>query len=221
MVITRQVSIYFTAIAFYISLVLSDLYLYKDLSILNVFLLSLFRFFLIAIPLWSGLFLIKNRTSRCRIIIWILWIFFLPYTIYSTTEIRHVSEICRLTTKLFYTESCVANAWHLLPLLTYALAGTLVFVFSIITVCSHFVQNSMYKRLCIIAACFYTAFASVFGLFTRINMWDIFLKPTTVISAMRVTMSQPMFFQNVIIFTLFFITITFVVRRTYSDWWIR
>lgn len=213
MTITPRHTVAITAIAFYLSLVLHDTYLYRNLSVPHAMALSLLRFFLIAIPLVAAVILTKKPAGWKRWFAWTGWLFFLPYTIYSMAEIRHVSETCRLTTKLFYTESCVEHAWHLLPVFIYAFVGTLVFVWSVVAVCSRYIANSTRKRLVILLLCFYTAFASVFGLYSRFNMWGLLYQPRAVASAIFETMSRPHFFENVLAFTLFFATITLVAHR--------
>lgn len=199
------------AVAVFLALFFHDRYLYSFMSYGETFVLSSLRFFLLCIPLVAGFAAVRFRGEKKKLIAAsIVWFFFLPYTIYSMTEIRHVAETCRLGTGLFYTEQCVYDAWHLLPTFLYGFAGVLIFMFTTIQVSSRLFTDSTRNRgLFLLACCGYSAFASVFGLYSRVNMWEIVIHPVTVLTTLWSTVQSPGFVSNVCLFTLCFVVLIF------------
>lgn len=199
-----------------VSLLLHDWNLYPNLRPYRVPVLSLLRLLLLAVPFVLGWMLAcwSSRLSWVQKGLgWFLWLFFLPYTIYSVTEIRHVAELCRLAHDT-YTSACVDNLWTLYPTLVYALAGTLLFVFSLSQVTAKLIPESATKRFFILTACLYTSAASVFGLYTRLNIWDAFTNPWRFLDTIGTVLTKPAFSINVLVYFLFTSTVFFVLNRT-------
>lgn len=206
-------------IGFYIALYLHDANLYPRLSTLDTAILAFLRFFLIAAPIVIGFLIIGfKNTKLLKILLLILWLLLIPYTIYSVTEIRHISELCRLPeNSVYYTEICAIKLWTLFPTFLYAAFGSLGFVFSVSQVISNLIPVSWKKQLAIIILCFYGGFASVFGIYSRVNVWEIFSNPTDVVKNLMATVSQTSFITNFMIFSLFTIFYFFIVNRIFRQ----
>lgn len=214
MILRFRHTIMITALGLYAALFLHDLHLYPNLTIIGTLFLSLLRFGLIAVPVALGFVIVRRSISvRSRTVAGALWVLLVPYTIYSITEIRHIAEVCRLREVVFYTEQCVAQSWTLIPTFAYAGAGVLAFVFTTSQVISALMARSLYKRAVMLALCGYAAFASVFGLYTRINVWVLFTKPALFLHAFVSVFAREGFLENVAWFFVFYAGILFALNR--------
>lgn len=208
----------FSSIAFYGTLMLHDGYLYPHLVWYQVAILSFLRLFLIGVPLLSGILMAHYKNKNWKWALLCVWLFFLPYTIYSITEIRHVAEMCRLLSPVFFTEQCVKESWRLIPTFLYAFVGTLTFVFTVLQVVPLFFQNSCLKRMAVLGLCLYTSIAGVFGLYSRINEWGIFTQPReTILSLIHIFFVDRSFSFNVVVFTLFSMGLVFVTETFFQS----
>lgn len=206
-------------IGFYIALYLHDTNLYPHLNVLNTAILAFLRFILIAIPITLGFLIIRFKNTKFfKILSLILWLLLIPYTIYSVTEIRHISELCRLPEgNVYYTEVCATELWTLFPTFLYAALGSLGFVFSVSQVISNLLSVSWKKQLAIIILCLYGGFTSVFGIYSRVNVWEIFSNPTSVVKNLIAVISQTSFLTNFLIFSLFTIFYFFIINRIFRQ----
>lgn len=211
--ITHRHALFAGLLGLFISLILHDWNLYPNLRPYGVPVLSTLRIFLLVVPVILGWLLTqegKNKTQK--LILWILWLFFLPYTIYSVTEIRHVAEVCRLSQGA-YTTICIDRLWTLYPTFIYALAGTLFFSFTLSQVAAKVFPISSRKRIFILGTCFYVSLASVFGLYTRFNAWDLFTKSTIVFEAITKLLLNEHFYFNVLAYFIFTVILFFALNR--------
>lgn len=210
----HQHTLLFLIAGSYFILFLNDYNLYPKLSYLHLGILSALRFVLLVLPILLGFLIVKYKQKKLiKYTLLIFWLLFLPYTIYSITEIRHVSELCRLPDNLYYTEYCVTKLWSLIPVFLYATIGSLSFVFSVSQVTSNLFIVSRIKQFVILVLCFIGSFASVFGLYTRINIWEIFTHPSSTLYNLMITISQENFLENVFIYTIFVVGYFFVTNR--------
>lgn len=202
----------------YVVLFVYDSNLYPRLTSPHTAVLSLLRLGLLAAPLVLGFGIVKWKEKRLwRWAFLLAWILFLPYTIYSITEIRHVAELCRLPVSgTYYTGECVADAWKLLPTLIYAFAGTIGFVFTVHQVTSSLAWFAWKRRALVLALCVYSAFASVFGLYSRLNVWRVFRAPGSTARTVAETFGQDGFVLNVVLFALFIGVTIFVAEYFWS-----
>ena len=74
-------------------------------------------------------------------------------------------------------------------------------------------QNSSRKRIFILALCLHGAVATVFGLYSRFNVWDAFLHPFNFMKTFAATLFLPGFVMNVLFLFIFFSGIFFVANR--------
>jgi uncharacterized membrane protein len=214
--VTHRHAFFLGFFGLFVSLLLHDWNLYPNLRPYGVPVLSALRFFLLSASLVFGWMLVSGRrvTGVKRGLLWLGWAFFLPYTIYSVTEIRHVAELCRLSRGGTYTGLCIDQLWMLYPTLIYALAGTLIFVFTLSQVSTKSIAISGRKRLFILGVCLYASLASVFGLYTRLNVWDALWKPGFTFRAISQTLAIPSFYLNALGYFLFTAILFFVLNRT-------
>lgn len=214
LLVTHRRAFFIGAFGLFVTLLLHDWNLYPNLRPYGVPLLSAIRFILLTASFVFGLLLVRAPKTRGlkRGSLWFAWLFFLPYTIYSVTEIRHVAELCRLAMGV-YTDSCVGRLWTLYPVFIYALAGTIVFTFTLSCVATKLIPSSSVKRAFILSICAYTSAASVFGLYSRFNVWDAFLQPLRTVYSIGRLMSEPSFYVNVTAYFLFTSILFFVLNR--------
>ncbi|TAK05072.1 DUF1361 domain-containing protein [Patescibacteria group bacterium] len=193
---------------------LHDWNLYPNLRPFGVPVLSVLRLVLLGVPLFSGWSIARGSASGLKsAFAWLLWLTFLPYTLYSVTEIRHVAELCRLPSGETYTGVCVDRLWTLYPVFLYALTGFLSYVFSLAQVATARFRDSGKKRLFMVSMCLLASFASVFGLYTRLNVWDALLRPQQMaLSALQLFTARA-FLVNLAWFFAFTVVTTFIVHR--------
>ncbi len=215
LVITQRHAEAFGFAALYANLIVFDWILYGRHGAERVLMLSSLRFFLLACPMFLGSLLIRLQPAALfqKTVLAALWLFFLPYTIYSVIEIRHVSELCRLAEGAFYAPTCLPGVWMLLPAFAYAMAGTLAFVFSVSSVTNKTFQRSWLKRIAILGICAYSALSSTFGLYSRLNAWDSLTRTKEVLDGIRHVFGMRAFLYDSIAVGVFFIVIFFVMNR--------
>jgi hypothetical protein len=197
----------FSVLVFYGFLILHDLNLYSHFDLRDASLLAFLRLLLIVTPLAAAFFSPKRK--------WLVfvWLVFVPYLLYSFAEIRHVAELCPLSEGQLYTGQCVEQAWYLFPTFVYAFMGFLIFIATLMFVSATLFRNSQMKRLFIIAITFYSSFASIFGLYARVNVWDILVSPPETFRFIIATTMQTAFWQNTVLLTVFTLFITFIFHR--------
>lgn len=181
------------------ALMAHDAHLYPHLGIGDVFVLSFLRLLLLAIPIVTVILSSKLQNRWLRIACTAACLLFIPYTIYSAAEIRHVADWCHTTPRTYFTDVCANNSWTLFPTFIYALAGTWAFVFSV----SRLTRNHAVA----LALITYVSFATIFGLTTRINIWNAIRLPNDTIAALGTSMNS-VFWLNVGL-TAVFVTMIF------------
>ena len=106
----------------------------------------------------------------------ILWLFFYPNTFYMLTDIVHMQ----------FTSTVLWNKTSLILYMLYVssiLFGVLCGIESVKNIVLTFKLKNYYLRLLFIGVLsFISSFAIHIGRYARLNSWDIFTRPTTVIS---------------------------------------
>lgn len=106
----------------------------------------------------------------------ILWLFFYPNTFYMLTDIVHMQ----------FTSTVLWNKTSLILYMLYVssiLFGVLCGIESVKNIVLTFLQKNYYLRLLFIGVLsFISSFAIHIGRYARLNSWDIFTRPKTVIS---------------------------------------
>lgn len=106
----------------------------------------------------------------------ILWLFFYPNTFYMLTDIVHMQ----------FTSTVLWNKTSLILYMLYVssiLFGVLCGIESVKNIVLTFILKNYYLRLLFIGVLsFISSFAIHIGRYARLNSWDIFTRPKTVIS---------------------------------------
>ena len=106
----------------------------------------------------------------------LLWLFFYPNTFYMLTDIVHMN----------FTDSVLWNKTSLILYMLYVssiLFGVLCGIESVKNIVLTFKLKNYYLRLLFIGVLsFISSFAIHIGRYARLNSWDIFTRPKTVIS---------------------------------------
>lgn len=106
----------------------------------------------------------------------ILWLFFYPNTFYMLTDIVHMQ----------FTSTVLWNKTSLILYMLYVssiLFGVLCGIESVKNIVLTFIIKNYYLRLLFIGVLsFISSFAIHIGRYARLNSWDIFTRPKTVIS---------------------------------------
>ena len=117
---------------------------------------------------------IEQKIVRCGS--GLLWLFFYPNTFYMLTDIVHMN----------FTDSVLWNKTSLILYMLYVssiLFGVLCGIESVKNIVLTFKLKNYYLRLLFIGVLsFISSFAIHIGRYARLNSWDIFTRPKTVIS---------------------------------------
>lgn len=179
-------------------LFLHDEILYPQLTGFETLQLSSLRWLLLFIPVFATIGIV-HTSIILRWVSFFFWVLFIPYAQYSFLEIRHVSELCRIPDG-YFTQQCADITWQVLPSFIYGLIGLGIFILSLNKLTK---QYAVLQRLVIIeSVILYSAAASVFGIFSRMNSWEILTEPTKVIQSIQHISTEP-FLVNVVMIWIF------------------
>jgi uncharacterized membrane protein len=139
----------------------------------------LYNCFLAILALGFGYFFLVSNNSIVKVIFGILWILFLPNTIYIFTDLVHLIDQWPL----------LSQQYRILLIVQYIIlqfVGLVTFLFSLYPFETIILPRNLHKRKkvrYVIIFNFFIAFAMVLGRVERINSWDVVLRPTIVISS--------------------------------------
>jgi len=137
-----------------------------------------FNLYLAILPVIFAWFILKTKHKTLKFIVGILWILYLPNTIYIITDLHHLIKQWEIVNVL---EKLVLVMQYLL-----LEAIGLVCFFIAFQPFEKWITKSFY----LIAINFIMAFAMVLGKIERVNSWDVFTNPLNVaISAIHVLTS--------------------------------
>ena len=152
-----------------------------------------------------------TKLSSVRAVISVALALFIPYTLYSVTEIRHITELCPVHSVTYFTDSCSLSSWKLLPPIVYAMIGIAVY-----GVC---LQQLNVRRMRWWLGLFvlYIALASQFALQSRLNIWNIATQPADVLNELIKAATAKEFWLNSGAYFLFFMAITAVITHSVNN----
>lgn len=155
----------------------------SDYNILYLF----WNVFLALVPCFTVYYLAKAiDLSSWRQIKWkgrvgfialfLFWLFFLPNTAYLFTMVRHLVNYC---TDFDRFHVCAERAWVPLFFFTFALIGVPTFYYALNKMTRVFktLFGGMTAKVFPILIVPLTSIGMMFGLFERLNTWDILTKP--------------------------------------------
>ncbi|HFI0424473.1 TPA: DUF1361 domain-containing protein [Streptococcus suis] len=119
-----------------------------------------------------------SKSKVIKIAAGLLWFFFYPNTFYMVTDIVHIHFA---NTVLWQRESMILFMLYV-PSIFY---GVMTGVESVRLIFSAFSIKSYWLRLCLIGGLsLLSSFAIHIGRYARLNSWDIFTRPSLVVSEM-------------------------------------
>lgn len=189
----------------YAVLFIHDTNLYPELSIIHRLILSLLRLFLLIVPITLAALFRTMRPSRIRSVTLVISILFIPYTLYSVTEVRHITELCPVSTGIYFTDSCSLASWKLLPPIAYALIGIGAFCLCLQLLCIH----KLRWRISLLVL--YISLATQFALQSRLNIWNLLTQPAEVFQEIAKATRTQEYWLNSTAFLIFFISITAII----------
>lgn len=126
------------------------------------------------------------------------FVFLIPYSFYNLTQVRHIAEICHLSSGVSFVDVCAPVIWKVLLPVVYALLSIGVFYDAVFRVLGTVKRVWRTPTFFILMA--YVAFAAVFGLFTRTDTFSLFSDTETVINLFRIVVVTGVFWINWAIF---------------------
>lgn len=139
----------------------------------------LYNCFLAVLALGFSYFFLVSKNTIIKILFGILWVLFLPNTIYIFTDLVHLIDQWPLLS-VSYRIPLIAQYVIL------QFVGLITFLFSLYPFEKIILPNNLHKRKkvrYIIIFNFFIAFAMVLGRVERINSWDVVTRPVAVISS--------------------------------------
>lgn len=121
------------------------------------------------------------KKSRWFPPLFLVWLFFLPNTVYLLTIVRHLLNHCQDYHPILRV--CFEEAWMPPFFFAYALAGLFTFVYAMNRMTAVFRKRfgKTAARLMPIILMPVIALGTLFGLLDRLNSWDIVTKPLTLV----------------------------------------
>jgi len=179
----------------------------NDLQLLTV----AWNIFLALVPLglyfllrkyWRRSGWLSGRQKLAAAVLFIGWLLFFPNTAYILTDVRHLVNFCPADS-LF--EVCPENAWMIMFFFTYSSLGLIAFYYNLKLMAGLVKEifNEFWSNLLILLTIPITALGVLLGLLSRLNSWDIILYPAVLAQAIWYYFSQPDYFIDWFIFTIF------------------
>lgn len=184
-------------------------------------LMGVWNIFLITIPFFLALFLHRyyNRTKFSRgrqkfatVVLFFLWLLFIPNIAYLMTDIRHITGYCPPGS---YLNVCVDNAWMSMAFFIYALIGWISFVL-LLGQMSRLVAKvctSSVSRMFPVVVIPLIALGVLLGLIHRFNSWEVFVQPVAVWGGIKDYIFVWVHTRNWLIFTLLLYILYFVGNK--------
>ena len=211
MIKTARLTIWLLCISF-IVLLIHDASLYPQYSwseaLFTAFLRLLVPFLTVCLTYLFRPEMSKRKWSSA--LYSLLWLFIIPYSFYNVTQVRHISELCRLAQRGFFAGYCDDLIWSILPPLVYSIGSLAVFFF-----CTDRLSSFMkkpYDNLFLLVIFLYSSFATVVGIYSRLDTFTMFLDFRTTIAALCSNLGNMQFWLNVFAYFVFAIVVYFSGR---------
>jgi len=150
----------------------------------------LYNCFLALLALGFGYFFLVSKNKKAKFLFGILWLLFLPNTIYIFTDLEHLIDQWPLLPWNF--RILLALQYLLLEIFAFATFAFGLYPFEKIIL--SWKSFKKHKVLILILFNFFIAFGMVLGRVERINSWDVVLRPYAVLnSAVDVFFSYKLF----------------------------
>ncbi len=162
--------------------------------------------------LFCNLFL-RSRSVFLKAIFFILWVLFVPNTIYLITDIQHLP-------KQFSESDVLFKSFLAIQYLTLILLGVITYIASVYPIEVFFdkdKKNRQYTNLFIFLFNFLIAFAVALGKIQRTHSWYIFEDPKRVFNDFYASSSSNLIMLFVIVFGLVLNVLYFTVIRSFKN----
>jgi uncharacterized membrane protein len=116
------------------------------------------------------------------LVFFLLWILFIPNSVYVITDMRHISGFCPYNAADMI---CAQNAWMIAVFFIYSLSGWVAFIY-LMNQMKAIMEKFFNKYLAfifIIASLPIIALGTLLGLIDRLNSWDVFFSFNQVLAA--------------------------------------
>ncbi|MEI8361277.1 MAG: DUF1361 domain-containing protein [bacterium] len=168
----------------------------------NIFLALLpFLFGYILLTFWRRTGLISWYQKLFGLILWFVWVLFLPNAAYVISDVRHLLDYCPRDTQF---RVCNENAWMPVFFFAYGLIGWITFVYGLMQM-KLFIEscfNTFVSYLYLMAIIPLIALGLLLGLVNRFNSWDFFLYPGQLWRTISAYWNEPQSFTNVVILSI-------------------
>lgn len=148
---------------------------------------------------WSSL---KSGEKVSFMLIVLFWLFMFPNTAYLFFIVRHLANYCMHYDK--YRVCQEGNTWIVMFFFTYSAIGIPTFYYALNKMSGVLKKlfNQITATLLPIIIIPFTAIGVMFGLFERLNSWDILLNPLSVLNTALGYFADPNLLFNFLIFTI-------------------
>lgn len=155
-----------------------------------------------------GLLFVHIKEKFLKWIFLVLWMLFMPNTIYLITDIEYLPE-------QLMRQNIIFQFLLLLQFISLALIGIGTFIYGLSPFDKLFKgkKNNELKVMIIFALNFLIAFAVVTGKFQRTHSWYVFTDPLRVFRDALITLNSSQLMTDVLLFGLLFNAIYFFLRR--------
>ena len=160
---------------------------------------------LAVVPLFLTALFIKENKKWVGVIIFILWLLFVPNTIYLLTDIEYLP-------RQFSNSNFIFDITLLLQYLTLIILGIYTYLTSMRPI-AKLIKN---PNLIIIPFNFFIAFGVAIGKIQRTESWDVIFNPTRVITDINTTLNSPALILFVILFGIL-INFIWISSVTFND----
>ncbi len=156
------------------------------------------------------------RTAFQKAIAWLLgllWLLFIPNAPYIVLEVRHYFSACFDN----YYLICPVKSWQILFFFVYSAVGWIAFVY-LLNLMKTFitkVKSAATANLATAAIIPVISLGVLLGLNSRLNSWDIFIRPKTIISDALVYFTDMDYFINLLAFSAFFYLLYWIGDRIF------
>ncbi len=157
----------------------------------------------------------KKGQKYFGILVFLLWLIFIPNTAYIITDMRHISYYCPFGS---YLKICVNNAWMIMFFFIYAIIGWISFVY-LLREMKEFIgniYNKIYSNIFIGLMIPLVSLGVLLGLLNRWNSWDLFIYPIDIIRSSLIYFSDFYYFRNWLIFTIGFYILYFIGTKIFK-----
>lgn len=168
----------------------------------NLFLALLpFFFGYLLIKFWQKTGLIRWQHKLIGVLLWFVWLLFLPNTAYVISDVRHLLDYCPRDTQF---RVCQENAWMPVFFFTYGLLGWISFVYGLAQM-KMFISkatNRLMSHIYLLVTIPIIALGLLLGLVNRFNSWDLFVNPHELWQAIQTYWTDSQSFTNLLILSI-------------------